>query len=389
MAPLSHAPGYTPALELVYILLIGLLMAALFPRLQPGPMALALVFVLALTVGASGYVWIVYNIDTRLATPVLMASLLYANQMFFGFFFESRRKKQLGSIFGQYIPKELVADMSREPEDYALQGERREMTVFFSDIRNFTNISERLESTELVALINEVLTPITNAIHDNHGTIDKYIGDAVMAFWGAPRSLENHAPLAVKSALEVVQALADAQTNYRAKDWPEIRVGVGLSTGPMTVGNMGSEFRLSYTVMGDTVNLGSRLEGLTKNYGVDIIVSEATMAAAPGFLYRELDLVRVKGKEEAIAIYEPVGIIDAVSSAQCDEVKQVTAALAAYRGQQWKSGLHIIPGPAGRYTPKTCCITFTWTGSGFTNKNHPRQTGMGSLSLPQNRLANR
>jgi adenylate cyclase len=209
------------------------------------------------------------------------------------------------------------------------------MTVFFSDIRNFTNISEQLESTELVSLINEVLTPITNVIHHNQGTIDKYIGDAVMAFWGAPRVTENHATQAVKSALGVVEALATAQDEYREHKWPEIRIGVGLATGYMTVGNMGSAFRLSYTVMGDTVNLGSRLEGLTKNYGVDIIVTEATRDAAPDFLYRKLDLVRVKGKEEAIAIFEPIAELQAASESQRLEVERVEVALSAYRDQRW------------------------------------------------------
>ncbi len=152
--------------------------------------------------------------------------------------------------------------------------------------------------------MNQFLTPLTQVIHNHKGTIDKYMGDAIMAFWGAPLRDERHGLHAVQAALDMIRALGEVQEDFKARGWPPIKIGVGLNSGVMSVGNMGSEFRMAYTVLGDAVNLGSRLEGLTKQYGVDIIVSETTKAAAPEYAYRELDRVRVKGKHEPVVIYE-------------------------------------------------------------------------------------
>jgi adenylate cyclase len=281
------------------------------------------------------YLWSLKNIDTHLATPLILFSLLYGGQMFFGFFFENRKKKQLGNIFGQYIPKELVDEMSNSDEEFTLKGENREMTVFFSDVRGFTTISESLEAAELCDLINAILTPVTRIIHENKGTIDKYIGDAIMAFWGAPMYNDKHAYLAVKAGLTVINEFDIINAHFKLKNWPEVDLGVGLNTGDMVVGNMGSEFRIAYTVMGDTVNLGSRLEGLTKQYGVKMIVSESTRTAAPEFAYRELDWVRVKGKNKPIKIYEP--ICEQADLKECDQktLDLTCHAIEFYRKQSW------------------------------------------------------
>ena len=320
------------SLELVVLLILSML---IFPRL--GVMASAVVFIIfaSMVVAANFYVWTMKNFDTHLATPLLLFSLLYGVQIFFGFFFESRRKKQLGNIFGQYIPSELVEEMSKTDEDFTLKGENREMTVFFSDVRGFTTISEGLEPQELCDLINEILTPVTHAIHYHKGTIDKYIGDAIMAFWGAPLHMEQHATAAVRAGLAVIQTLPIINERFKLKNWPEIDLGIGINTGPMVVGNMGSQFRIAYTVMGDTVNLGSRLEGLTKQYGVKMIVSESTKAAAPEFAYRELDRVRVKGKNKPIKIYEPIAELADISPEQQTILDSVHQALADYRQQLW------------------------------------------------------
>ena len=177
----------------------------------------------------------------------------------------------------------------------------------FCDMRGFTAMSERMEPVQLQALLNEIFTRLTQVIRQQRGTIDKYMGDCVMAFWGAPVATPEHATLAVRAALGMAHSVHALNAEHRARGLPEIGIGIGLNTGPMCVGDMGSDIRRSYTVIGDAVNLGSRLEGLCKVYGVEIVASESTRAQAQGFAWQELDRVRVKGKEQAVAIYRPVG----------------------------------------------------------------------------------
>jgi len=233
------------------------------------------------------------------------------------------------------VPPELVDEMAQNPEAISLEGESREMTVLFSDVRGFTTISEGLDPKQLTQLMNAFLTPMTEVIHHNRGTIDKYMGDAIMAFWGAPLKDHEHAKHALTAAMQMIGALEKLQKDFAIKGWPAINIGVGLNSGLMTVGNMGSSFRMAYTVMGDTVNLGSRLEGLTKNYGVQIIVSEFTKAQVPEFAYRELDVVRVKGKDKPVIIYEPLGLAENIDKPTKDALKLYREALKLYRNQNW------------------------------------------------------
>jgi adenylate cyclase len=184
--------------------------------------------------------------------------------------------------------------------------------------------------------MNEFLTPFTGVIQKHRGTIDKYMGDAVMAFWGAPLSDADHARHALLAAFDMIRAVQQLDDPFRDKGWPQIRVGVGIASGDMNVGNMGSEFRIAYTVMGDTVNLGSRLEGLTKQYGVDIIVNNRTAALVPDFTFRELDLVRVKGKTKPVAIFEPLGPTNEISEQGRKQLAAYMAALADYRAAKWE-----------------------------------------------------
>lgn len=328
-------PTYIIAVEILELALLFIFSMLLFSRVSIAASALIFAGFCSLMIAINVYLWSVKNIDTHLAAPLILFSLLYSGQMFFGYFFENRKKKQLGNIFGQYIPKELVEEMSNFDEEFTLKGENREMTVFFSDVRGFTTISESLEATELCDLINAILTPVTRIIHENKGTIDKYIGDAIMAFWGAPMYNDKHAYLAVKAGLTVIKEFDSINAHFKLKNWPEVDLGVGLNTGEMVVGNMGSEFRIAYTVMGDTVNLGSRLEGLTKQYGVKMIVSESTRAAAPEFAYRELDWVRVKGKNKPIKIYEPICEQAELQESEQKILIRVSDAIDAYRQQMW------------------------------------------------------
>jgi adenylate cyclase len=187
-----------------------------------------------------------------------------------------------------------------------MQGRRENLTVLFSDVRGFTSISEQLSPTDLASFINEYLTSMSQVIRDHGGTLDKYIGDAIMAFWGAPVQEPRHALMGVKAALAMKAELTHLRARFQARGWPDIMIGIGLSSGDMTVGDMGSQVRKAYTVMGDAVNLGSRLEGLTKHYGAWILVPQRTVDECPEVVFREIDKVRVKGKDEPITIYEPV-----------------------------------------------------------------------------------
>ncbi|OIR04616.1 adenylate cyclase 1 [mine drainage metagenome] len=331
---IKGSPAYTLGAEFLLLVVVGLLLAFMLPTLSPLWATLLTltsflgVLLVNLSVWQSGLV-------LPLASLLVMITLIYVTNMSYGFFVESRGKRQLAGLFGQYVPPELVDEMAKNPEVISMEGESREMTVLFSDVRGFTTISEELDPKQLTQLMNEFLTPMTQVIHQGRGTIDKYMGDAIMAFWGAPLLDADHAKHALQAALGMIAALGKLQQDFAAKGWPPINIGVGLNTGLMTVGNMGSEFRMAYTVMGDAVNLGSRLESLTKNYGVHIIVSEFTKAQVPDFVYRELDAVRVKGKDKPVTIFEPV-----CEEVQLDEVTKENLAryheaLRLYRGQYW------------------------------------------------------
>ena len=227
-------------------------------------------------------VWTEGNLVLPLASGVLMISMLFALNMSYGFFVESRAKRQISGLFGQYVPPELVDEMSKDPEAFSMEGESRELSVLFTDVRGFTTISEGLDPKELSKLMNEFLTPLSRIIYRHRGTIDKYMGDCIMAFWGAPLNDPQNARNAVLAGLEMHKTMESLQPHFKDKGWPPIYIGVGVNSGRMNVGNMGSEIRLAYTVMGDAVNLASRLEGITKQYGVSMIVGESTAQPDPG-----------------------------------------------------------------------------------------------------------
>ena len=332
---IKQRPAYTLGAEFVLLLLAGLLLALTLPYLNPLKATLMTLAVLVGVLMINFVSWQWANLVLPIASSLLMISLIYVVNMSVGFFIESRGKRQLTGLFGQDVPPELVNEMAQNPEAINLAGENREMTVLFSDIRGFTNIAEDLSPQQLSQLMNEFLTPLTQAIHNNRGTVDKYMGDAIMAFWGAPLFDSNHAQNALNAAIEMKQALKKINEKFAAKNWPIINMGIGLNTGNMAVGNMGSSFRMAYTVMGDAVNLGSRLETLTKSYGVDIIVSEYVKAQTPDILYRELDTVRVKGRDNPVTIFEPLGLEAQVSTEMRDELKLYREALKLYRNKNW------------------------------------------------------
>ncbi len=332
---IKQNPAYTQGIEFILLLLVGSLLAFSLPNLSPSSATMLTALCLSLLLGSNWLAWQAGNLALPLAALLVTISALYFFNMAYGFFFESRLKRQLGRLFGLYIPPELVDEMAQNPNSYSLASQSRHMTVLFTDVRDFTSIAEGMAPEQLSLLMNRFLTPMTQAIHQHRGTIDKYMGDAIMAFWGAPVADNQHATHAVQAALAMTDSLARLQDEFAAQGWPAIRVGIGLNSGDMVVGNMGSTFRMAYTVLGDAVNLGSRLEGLTKYYGVSIIVSEDTKQCAPDFVYRELDRVRVKGREKPLAIYEVIGANAEVGELMLADLQQYQTALAAYRNQDW------------------------------------------------------
>jgi adenylate cyclase len=328
-------PDYALGYDLVILVLSGLLLAFALPLLS-APRAVILSVVVAVAIFALNfYLYMAHMLALPLAAALAMVGTAFALNMSYGYFVESRSKRELANLFGTYVPPELVDEMVKDPDSYSMKATNKELTVMFCDMRGFTKMSERMEPTQLQELLNAVFSRLTDIIRANRGTIDKYMGDCVMAFWGAPVETPKHAELAVKAAIEMSLAVRQINAEHRAKDMLEIGVGVGLNTGTMCVGDMGSDIRRSYTVIGDAVNLGSRLEGLSKAYGVDIVVSESTRKLAPDFAWQELDRVRVKGKEQAVGIFYPIAPAGAVDKAVADELKIWGAFLKAYRAQDW------------------------------------------------------
>ena len=330
----KEKPPYMLGAEVVLLLIAGITLSLLVPLLSPLKATLVSLLATLLITGLNVIVWN-KGLVLPLASGLLMIAALFALNMSWGYFVESRSKRQFTELFGQYVPPELVDEMAKDPEKYTMEGKSEELTVLFSDIVGFTSISEGLAPKELSQFINDYLTAMSLVIRGNRGTLDKYIGDAIMAFWGAPVADPEHARQAVISAMAMQAELDNVRAQMRARGWPDIRIGVGVNTGQMRVGDMGSKLRKAYTVMGDAVNLSSRLEGLTRVYGVGILVGPNTRQLVKDIVFREVDRVKVKGKDEPVDIFEPIGIEGQVEKKVMDEIKLWHKALRAYRAQNW------------------------------------------------------
>jgi adenylate cyclase len=328
-------PDYSIGYEVVMLLLAGLTLAFALPLLSATRAVLVSVTMLAVLLALNFWLYAGAGLVMPLASAVVMVLTAFALNMSYGYFVESRSKRELANLFGTYVPPELVDEMVKDPESYSMKAANKELTVMFCDMRGFTKMSELMEPTQLQGLLNSVFNRLTDIIRGNRGTIDKYMGDCVMAFWGAPVEIPNHAHLSVKTAMEMANSVRKVNEEHRAKGIPEVGIGIGLNTGTMCVGDMGSDIRRAYTVIGDSVNLGSRLEGLSKVYGVDIVVSESTRKLAPEFAWQELDRVRVKGKEQAVAIFWPLAPVERLEKSHADELKAWAQFLKAYRAQDW------------------------------------------------------
>ena len=327
-------PLYVVGAEVVLLLVGGIAFAFLIPRLSALWATLVTALGIALITAFNFMVW-QNDLVLPLAAAVLIAATIYVLNMAYGYFVESRSKRQLAGRFGEYVPPELVDQMARDPGRYSMAPKSAELTILFADVRGFTSISEALTPEALREYINEYLTEMSMIIRSRHrGTLDKYIGDAIMAFWGAPVEDAQHARNAVLAALAMHRQCAPLNARFAQRGWPVLKIGVGVNSGTVRVGDMGSRLRRAYTAMGDAVNVASRLEGRTKAYGVGILVGEATRSRVQDVVFREIDRVKVKGKDEAITIYEPLGLEGEISR---DELRRWTEVLHAYRARDWEA----------------------------------------------------
>ena len=328
--------------DIAFILLFSLGAAILFSLLTP----------LRATVYLSGslfvYFWFSYFLFSHYRMwvadflPMSTLFVTYAGIVSYRFFFEEGEKKKVRSAFSQYMHPALIAQMLNSPEGLRLGGEEKELTALFADIRGFTTLSEKLTPAELVELLNEYLTEMTEVIFKNWGTLDKYIGDAIMAFWGAPYPQTDHALRSCRAGLEMISSLQRLQAGWQSRGLPSVDIGVGINSGPMLVGNMGSKRRKNFTIMGDSVNLASRLEGINRKFGTHIIISEATfLQAKEQVVARELDLIQVKGKTQPVKVYELLALA-ADAPKHADLVSRFERGLAAYRGGEWLPAIEIF-----------------------------------------------
>jgi adenylate cyclase len=305
-----------------------------------------------LLVGTSWYYYTQHRLLIDFTYPLLSTTSIYLTLIFSSFVREQAQRRQIRSAFGQYLSPALVEQLAQSPEKLVLGGEEREMTIMFSDVRGFTTISEsyKHDPQGLTTLMNRFLTPLTNAILARKGTIDKYMGDAIMAFWNAPLDDREHQLNACEAAIDMLERIEvlNKQREGEAKEgghaYIPINVGVGLNTGVCVVGNMGSDLRFDYSVLGDSVNLASRLEGQSKEYGFPIIVgSKTALAVKDKFAILELDFIMVKGKKEPEVIYAIAGREDTAQSVSFQRLRNLTIEmLACYRSREWDGALAAI-----------------------------------------------
>jgi adenylate cyclase len=333
---MKSRPGYILGAEVALLLAGGVVLSFLLPRLSALWATAAAMAAGALLAGFNLLVWIEAGSALPLAASILLVAFVYTMNMAYGYFVESRTRRQVTERFGQYVPPEVVDRIVADPARYGMQPKAAELTILFSDVRGFTGISETLPPDALREYMDEYLTAMSGIIRAKYGgTLDKYIGDAIMAFWGAPMEDPQHARNGVLAALQMQKECGVLNAKFAARGWPSLRIGVGVNTGNVRVGDMGSRVRRAYTALGDAVNVASRLEGRTKYYGVGILVGEATRKAIEGVTCREVDRVRLKGKDEAITVFEPIGLETEVAHRQREELGLWNRVLLAYRARQW------------------------------------------------------
>jgi adenylate cyclase len=334
-----HKPKWARIFDAMAIVLFALILGILIPRLSAikGITLAAGLFVLYIFVTQ----WLFTHklLWVNMVYPLLGLVLVYTSLTIYRYLTEERERKKIRGAFSHYVSSTVVNEVLKNPDKLKLGGDMKELTVLFSDIRGFTTISESMNPEQVHRLINEYLTAMTNIVFKHGGTLDKYMGDAIMAIYGAPVDQPDHAQMACRTALDMLEILKELNANWAREGKPVLDIGIGINTGMMMVGNMGSEQRFEYTVLGDAVNLGSRLEGANKNYLTHILISEFTHEKVQDeFLCMEMDSVRVKGKTRPVRIYQLVGHKEA-SASHAEAIRYFHQGLQAYKDQKWDKAL--------------------------------------------------
>ena len=327
-----HRPEWAKGAELLYICGMSLLLILILSRMEAVKGGL-LVFFLTLMTSAFSYRCIVHcHLLLDLVYPLITTWILFTVLTFYNFIVGEKKIRRLRSAFSHYLSPEVVKELLKKQDDLVLDGEERELSILFSDIRRFTSMAEQMSPDDLCAFLNEYLTPMTEAVMERRGTVDKFIGDAIMAFWNAPLDTPNHVFHACECALAMLKELEKLNRAWSDRGLPEVRIGVGIHCGVARVGNMGSQQRFDYTVMGDAVNLASRLEGLTRLYGADILVSAAVhdILKESDFFFRKIDTVRAFGKSTPVTLYQLMGLCKEQTADNVQERRDHSAALALY-----------------------------------------------------------
>jgi len=345
-------PNYAIGAELVLAVLLGIGVIVAAPMLSPAINVVLGALLIAGLIGSSFYLFAAHNLLIDFTYPLISSWLIFLVLTFVNYFREQKQRQQIRSAFGFYLSPHMVEQLARSPEKLVLGGEERRMTILFSDVRGFTTISEHYKDDPqgLTRLMNRFLTPLTNAIIERKGTIDKYIGDAIMAFWNAPVDDPEQEANACEAALQMLERAETLNSELKGEaeagggEYMPLRIGIGLNTGPCVVGNMGSDFRFNYSVLGDTVNLASRLESRTKDYRLPMVIGSRTAEAAKGrFAVMEVDLILVKGKKQPEAVFTVLGRAEVEHDPRCVELRDLNAQmLARFRRQDWDGALALI-----------------------------------------------
>jgi len=349
---LLDQPNYAIGAEVMVAVLSGLAIIIAAPMLSATVVVLLGAILIAGLVGLSFYLFAEDNLLIDFTYPLISTWLIYLVLTFVNYFREQKQRQQIRSAFGFYLSPHMVEQLARSPEKLVLGGEERRMTILFSDVRGFTTISEHYKDDPqgLTRLMNRFLTPLTNAIIERKGTIDKYIGDAIMAFWNAPVDDADQEANACDAALEMQSRAASLNVELKREaeanggKYMPLRIGVGLNTGPCVVGNMGSDFRFNYSVLGDTVNFASRLEARTKDYRLPLVIGSRTAEGAKQkFTTMEIDLIQVKGKTQPEAVFAVLGRSEVEQDPRCPELRELNAQmLTRFRKQDWDAALELI-----------------------------------------------
>jgi len=335
-----YHPTWAAVFDILAIVLAGLLLGVVLPR--------AGVFLGILTVSVLffGHIFFCQYLFSRqgwilnMVYPLLVILSVYISITVYKYLSESRQKRFIRSAFSTYLAPTVVQQLIDSPENLELGGEEREITAFFSDVQGFTSISEKLTPNELVELLNEFLTEMTNIILEHEGTVDKFEGDAIIAFYGAPNALENQAETACLTCVDMQKRLGELREKWHQEGKPELKMRIGLSTGPAVVGNMGSRNRMDYTMMGDTVNTAARLEGVNKIYGIYTLVCETTFKKASQRVWgREIDAINVIGKAEPVTVYQLLGYSEDIDETMLKMTGLYAEGLHLYRQQHWESAI--------------------------------------------------